>query len=60
MCAVKMVGDQEINTLLQEQEVMTRAAALEYDLNQGDISFFGFRDGDSFYQSYQPFNALKR
>jgi len=60
MCAVKMIGDKEVNALLQEQEIMTRATALEYDLNQGDISFFGFENGQSSYQSYQPFHALKR
>jgi len=60
MCATKMVGDQELYVLLQEQEATTRAAALEYDLNQSDISFFGFNDGQTTYQSYQPFHALKR
>ena len=60
MCATKMVGDRELNGLLQEQELQTRAAAIEYDCNQGDYSMFGFRDGENYYNSYQPFQALMR
>jgi len=60
MCATKMVGDRELNGLLQEQELQTRAAAIEYDCNQGDYSMFGFRDGQNYYNSYQPFQALMR
>jgi len=60
MCCVKMVGDRELQALLQEQEMMTRAAALEYDCNQGDYSMFGFKDGTNYYNSYQPFQALMR
>ena len=60
MCATKMIGDQEINKLLAEQEGQTRAAAIEYDCNQGDYSMFGFRDGQNYYNSYQPFQALMR
>ena len=60
MCAVKMVGDRELQALLQEQEMMTRAAAIEYECNQGDYSMFGFRDGENYYNSYQPFQALMR
>ena len=60
MCATKMIGDRELNALLQEQEFNTRAAAIEYDCNQGDYSMFGFRDGENYYNSYQPFQALMR
>lgn len=60
MCATKMIGDQEINKLLAEQEVQTRAAAMEYECNQGDYSMFGFKDGQNYYQSYQPYQALMR
>jgi hypothetical protein len=60
MCATKMVGDRELNGLLQEQEGLTRATAIEYDCNQGDYSMFGFRDGQNYYNSYQPFLALRR
>jgi hypothetical protein len=60
MCAVKMVGDNDLYQLLTEQEGMTRASALEYECNQGDYSIFGFRDGVNYYNSYQPFQALSR
>jgi len=60
MCATKMVGDAQLNQLLQEQEATTRAAVLEEECNQGDYSFFGFRDGENYYNSYQPFRALSR
>ena len=60
MCATKMIGDQELNALLQEQEFNTRASAIEYECNQGDYSMFGFRDGENYYNSYQPFQALMR
>jgi len=60
LCATKMVGDAQLNQLLQEQEMQTRAAAIEYDTNQGDYSMFGFQDGVNYYNSYQPFQALMR
>jgi len=60
MCCIKMVGDRELQALLQEQEMMTRAAAIEYDCQQGDYSMFGFQDGKDYYNSYQPFQALMR
>ena len=60
MCATKMVGDAQLNQLLQEQEATTRAAAIEEECQQGDYSMFGFRDGANSYTSYQPFQALSR
>ena len=60
MCATKMVGDAQLNQLLQEQEATTRAAAIEDDCKQGDYSFFGYRDGQNYHTSYQPFQALSR
>ena len=60
LAANKMVGDTTLFQLLQEQELQTRAAALEYDCNQGDYSIFGWRDGENHYNNYQPFHALIR
>lgn len=60
MCTVKMVGDAQLNKLLAEQEGITRASAIEYECSQGDYSMFGFKDGENYYQSYQPFHALNR
>jgi len=60
MCATKMIGDSTLYQLLGEQELNTRAAAVEYECNQGDYSMFGFKDGRDYYNSYQPFQALLR
>jgi hypothetical protein len=60
MCATKMVGDAQLNQLLQEQEATTRAAAIEEECQQGDYSMFGFQDGENYYTTYQPFQALRR
>ena len=60
MAATKIVGDGDLNQLLAEQEVMTKAAAIEYECQQGDYSMFGHRDEQNYYTSYQPFRALSR
>jgi len=60
MSALKMVGDKELMTLLNQQEINTRAAALEYETSQGDFSMFGFKDGENYHNSYQPYAALQR
>jgi hypothetical protein len=58
--ATKMIGDKEINSLLAEQEIQTRSAALEEECNQGDYSIFGWRDGTNYYNTFQPYTALMR
>jgi hypothetical protein len=60
MAAIKTVGESQLVGLLQEQELMTRATAIEYDCQQGDYSIFGWRDGENYYNNYQPYNALAR
>ena len=60
MAANKMVGDTGLFQLLQEQEVQTKAVAIEYDCNQADYSIFGWHDGENYYNNYQPYNALIR
>ena len=60
LSATKMIGDKEITTLLAEQEIQTKASALEYECNQGDYSIFGWQDGTNYYNSYQPYTALMR
>ncbi len=60
MVAIKLVGDPQINQLLAEQEALARATANEYECNQGDYSIFGYTDQQTYYNSYQPFDALKR
>ena len=60
MSALKMVGDSELVQLLQQQEINTRAAALEYETQQGDFSMFGWKEGENYHVGYQPYAALQR
>ena len=57
--ATQLVGDVNLAKLLQNQEAITRAIVMEYDTQQGDHSFFGFKPEQS-YDSYQPYKALIR
>ena len=57
----RIVGDPQQHRALQQQEAYSRAMALEYDTQQGQFTFFGHPQGQqNYYQSYQPFHALKR
>ena len=57
----RIVGDQNQYQMLQQQEAYMRALALEYETQQGQFTFFGHPQGhQNYYQSYQPFHALKR
>ena len=57
----RIVGDTEQYQMLQQQEAFARAMALEYETQQGQFTFFGHPQGQQdYYQSYQPFHALKR
>ena len=58
--AVKMVGDNDLYTMLAQREALSRASAIEYDCNEGDYSIFGFPNGMNFYTSYQPYRTLAR
>ena len=55
-----MVGDQELFQLLAQNEIETRAAALEHETQQGDYSIFGWKDEENYHNSYQPYAALQR
>ena len=57
----RIIGDQVQYQMLQQQEAFARAMALEYDTQQGQYTFFGHpQDQQNYYQSYQPYHALKR
>ena len=57
----RIVGDATQYQMLQQQEAYARATALEYDTQQGQYTFFGHpQDQQNYYQSYQPYHALKR
>ena len=57
--ATQLVSNPDLVKLLQLEESQTRAAALEYECEQADHTFFGFPQ-DSNYRSYQPYKALIR
>jgi hypothetical protein len=57
--ATQLVSNPDLVKLLQLEEAQTKAAALEYDCEQGDHTFFGFPH-ESNYRSYQPYKALIR
>ena len=57
--AAQMVSNPTLVQLLQQQEVMARAACIEYDTDQGDHNFMGFDHG-TVYRTYQPHIALRR
>jgi len=57
--AAQMVSNPTLVQLLQQQEVIARAACIEYDTDQGDHNFMGFDHGTS-YRTYQPHIALRR
>jgi len=57
--ATQLVSNPNLVQLLQQQEGLARANCTEYECNQGDHNFMGF-DHNTTYQSYQPYNALRR
>jgi len=56
----RIVGDGGQYQMLQQKEAHTRAVALEYETQQGDYTFFGHPQGQNYYTSYQPYQALYR
>ena len=56
----RIVGDETQYEMLQQREVQSRAAVMEYECNQGDYTFFGHPRGQNNYNSYQPYHALYR
>jgi len=57
--ATQLVSNPDLVQLLRVEEAQNRSAALEYECEQGDHTFFGFPH-DSNYRSYQPYRALIR
>ena len=61
LTAGKIVGDNQQYQRLQQQELVARATALEYETQQGQYTIFGHPyDKTNYYNSYQPFKALQR
>ena len=57
--ATQLVSNPDLVKLLQLEEAQNKAAALEYDCEMGDHTFFGLPQQSS-YRSYQPYKALIR
>ena len=60
LCAIRMIGDPQIWQLLEQNEIATRAVALEQETKQGDYSIFGWKDEENYHVGYQPYAALQR
>jgi len=56
----RLTGDMGQYQILKQAETERKIAALEFDCNQGDFTFFGHPEGGNFYTSYQPYTALSR
>jgi len=57
--ATQLLGNADMVKILAQQEAISRAAAMEYECNQGDYTFFGTPKGTA-YRSYQPYRTLAR
>ena len=57
--ATQLVSNPALVQLLGQDEAKTRSACLEYECDMGNPSFFGIPH-DSAYNSYTPYNALRR
>ena len=59
-CAIRLVGDAQLTQSLASFEALRRSNCMEYECNEGDYTMFGFKNGNGFYNSYKPFNAILR
>ena len=57
--AVQLVSNGSLQKMIAQFEIQSRAAAMEYECNQGDHNYMGWPD-ESAYQSYKPYTALRR
>jgi len=57
--ATKLTNNSNLVKALAQQELIARAACMEYECNQTDASFFGF-GYNSHYKSYRPYQAMLR
>ena len=58
--AGRAVGSQEAVKFGQQEEVLARAGALEYETQQGDYNIFGNSQGVCTYNSYRPRSTVYR
>ena len=59
--ATQLVSNAELVQMLMMSETKAQAACQEYEMNQGDYSFFGWQPQNNVvYNSYQPYRMLTR
>ena len=58
--SMRTVGDTSQYQVLRQEEEYTRAQLQQYEMSQGDFTFFGHPKGSNYYNSYQPFHTLYR
>ena len=58
--ALRMVSDLEINKALEQDEVVARSAAIEYDTRQADYNVFNDNRFKQSYNRFRPHQALRR
>ena len=60
IASMRMVSDLEVNRALQEDEVVSRSRAIEYDTRQADYNVFNDERHKQAYSSFRPHQALRR
>lgn len=58
--SMRTVGDTAQYQTLKQREEYCRTQLQEYEMNQGDYTFFGHPKNGNFYNSYKPFHTLAR
>ena len=60
IASLRMVSDLETNKVLEQDEIASRAAAIEYDTRQADYNVFNDNRFRQSYNSFRPHQALRR
>ena len=58
--AGRSIGSTEAVKFGEREEIFARSSALEHDTQQGDYTIFADKDNQQSYQSYLPYNAIRR
>jgi len=56
----RMIASPEANEVMSPDETLARASCIQYDTNQADYNIFQDSSQRNPYQSYQPFQVIKR
>ena len=60
IASMRMIADETSASALQQDEVVARSLAIEYDTAQADYNVFNDGRNRQSYTSFRPFNALQR